>query len=168
MQVTLPNIISLLRAPLAVLFIYENTYTRLLVIFIAMLTDGIDGYIARKYGSTSMTGAILDPFMDKFFVSTVLIVLFKEQQITGFEALAMLSRDFSLCTFALYLALKNKWGTFQFQSIKWGKISTVMQFLVLSGLTLGKQFSASLYVLFMVFGCLAFFELLGIHEAKKT
>jgi CDP-diacylglycerol--glycerol-3-phosphate 3-phosphatidyltransferase len=168
MQVTVPNIISFLRAPLAVLFIYENTYVRLLVIFLAMITDGIDGYLARKYKSVSVTGAVLDPLMDKFFVSTVLIVLFKEQQISVFEALAMLSRDFSLCVFAIYLAMKNKWGSFQFQSIRWGKITTAMQFLVLSALTLGKQFSASLYVLFVVFGCLAFFELLGLHEAKKT
>jgi CDP-diacylglycerol--glycerol-3-phosphate 3-phosphatidyltransferase len=168
MQVTVPNIISLLRAPLAVLFIYENTYVRILVIFFAMITDSIDGYIARKYGTTSLTGALLDPIMDKFFVSTVLIVLFMERQITGFEALAMLSRDFSLCLFACYLAMRNKWGSFQFQAIRWGKITTAMQFLVLSALTLGKQFSASLYVLFMVFGCLAFFELLGLHEAKKS
>ena len=168
MQVTFPNIISLLRAPLAVLFIYENTYVRLLIIFLAMLTDGIDGYIARKYHVTSVTGAILDPIMDKFFVSTVLIVLFMEHQITVYQALAMLSRDFSLAAFACYLAMRNKWGSFQFQSIRWGKITTAMQFLVLSALTLGKQFSASLYVLFVVFGCLAFFELLNLNEAKKS
>lgn len=163
----LPNLISFLRAPLALLFIYDNTYLRLIVIFLAMITDGIDGYLARKYHSTSTTGAILDPIMDKFFVSAVLVVLFIEQQITGYEALAMLSRDFSLFVFALYIAMRNKWSSFQFQSIRWGKITTAMQFLVLSALTLGKQFSASLYVLFVVFGCLAFFELLSIHEAKK-
>jgi CDP-diacylglycerol--glycerol-3-phosphate 3-phosphatidyltransferase len=168
MQLTLPNLISLIRAPLALLFLYDNTYVRLLVIFLAMVTDGADGYIARKYQKTSTTGAVLDPIMDKLFVSTVLIVLFLENQITGFEALAMLSRDFSLCVFALYLAMRNKWGKFRFQSIIWGKITTAMQFLVLSALTLGKQFSASLYVLFVVFGCLAFFELLSMLEAKKA
>lgn len=168
MQITLPNIISLIRAPLAALFIYDNTYLRLIVIFLAMLTDGADGFIARKYNRVSTAGAILDPIMDKLFVSTVLVVLFVEHQITGFEALAMLSRDFSLCVFALYLAMRNKWGKFRFQSILWGKITTAMQFLVLSALTLGKQFSASLYVLFVVFGCLAFFELLSMLEAKKA
>jgi CDP-diacylglycerol--glycerol-3-phosphate 3-phosphatidyltransferase len=168
MQLTLPNFISLLRAPLAVLFIYENTYVRLLAILLAMVTDSMDGYLARKYGVTSVTGAILDPIMDKFFVSTVLIVLFMEHQISLYEAMAMLSRDFSLCAFAGYLALRNKWSSFKFKAIRWGKISTAMQFLVLSALTLGKQFSASLYVLFVVFGCLAFFELVSMNEAKKS
>jgi len=168
MQVTLPNLISLLRAPLALLFFYDNTTLRLIVIFLAMLTDSIDGYLARKYHATSITGAILDPIMDKLFVSTILVVLFMEHRITGYEAMAMLSRDFSLCLFALYLGLRNRWSSFKFQSIRWGKISTAMQFLVLSALTLGKQFSASLYVLFVVFGCLAFFELLGLNEAKKA
>lgn len=165
---TLPNIITLLRAPLALLFIIDNNYMRLVVILLAMITDSIDGFIARKYQMNSKFGAILDPIMDKLFVSTVLTVLFIEKRVTSLEVLAMLSRDFSLFIFAAYLALRNRWGKFQFQSIWWGKITTAMQFLVLSALTLGKQFSASLYVLFVVFGCLAFFELLSINETKKA
>jgi len=165
---TLPNFITFLRAPLALLFIIDDNYLRLVVILLAMITDSIDGFIARKYHCNSKFGAILDPVMDKFFVSTVLTVLFIEERVTALEVLAMLSRDFSLFLFAGYLALRNRWGKFQFQSIWWGKITTAMQFLVLSALTLGKQFSASLYVLFVVFGCLAFFELLNINETKKA
>ena len=62
------NTLSLLRAPLALLFLVEKPYLRLIAILLAMLTDSFDGYLARRSSSVTQLGTILDPAMDKFFV----------------------------------------------------------------------------------------------------
>jgi len=66
-MLTLSNALTFLRAPLALLFLSEVTALRIGAIIIAMVTDGIDGYLARRNSSVTKLGAILDPIMDKFF-----------------------------------------------------------------------------------------------------
>lgn len=159
MLMSIPNLISLLRAPLALLFLVENTTFRVALVFLAMITDGIDGFIARKYNQKSSLGAALDPAMDKFFVFFVLLILFIEKKISLPQALTMHSRDFFLCLFGLYLRMKGRWKKFQFRSIRWGKVTTALQFLVLIALCLGKSISWPVFTLFVVIGLFAFFEL---------
>ncbi len=159
---TVSNALSLLRAPLALLFSINNPIIRLLVVITAMLTDCIDGYVARKYQFASRIGAIIDPIMDKFFVFFSLFILVLESQIEYWQVLAMLSRDFFLCLFAIYLRFRGKWKTYQFQAIRWGKITTGLQFCVLMALAMQKKLPWSTYMLFIFFGILAFFELLQI------
>jgi CDP-diacylglycerol--glycerol-3-phosphate 3-phosphatidyltransferase/cardiolipin synthase len=50
------------------------------VIFIlAAITDGLDGYYARKLGQTSALGAFLDPVADKLMIAVVLVLLVEDQ-----------------------------------------------------------------------------------------
>ena len=59
---------SLSRAAFALAFLQENPIIRLLAILMAMLSDFLDGYIARKQKVTTQFGAVLGPVMVKFFV----------------------------------------------------------------------------------------------------
>lgn len=158
-MISLSNCLSFLRAPLAFLFLSDNTSLRLAAIIFAMLTDSIDGYLARKRKLTSKFGAILDPVMDKFFVYFVLSVFFFEGKIKIWEGCAMVSRDFFLCFFGICLLLVKKWKGFELRAIRWGKVTTAMQFLVLIGLTLNFVFPWYVFAGFVIFGALAFFEL---------
>lgn len=169
-MLSLSNSLSFLRAPLALLFLSENATLRITAIILAMFTDSIDGYFARKYASVSRFGAILDPAMDKFFVIFGLGVLFMEGKIEIWEGCAMISRDFFLCVFGVYLSLAGKWGEYELKSIRWGKISTALQFFVLIGLSLNFRFPWYLYAVFILFGALAFIELFKIakNSTKKT
>lgn len=158
-MLSLHNSLSFLRAPLAFLFLSENTTVRIAAILLAMLTDSIDGYLARRFKAVSRFGAVLDPAMDKFFVFFALTVLFLEGRLELWQGCAMISRDFFLVLFGILLGISGHWENYRFTSIRWGKVSTALQFLTLIGLTLSFRFSNYLYVIFILFGLLAFIEL---------
>jgi CDP-diacylglycerol--glycerol-3-phosphate 3-phosphatidyltransferase len=159
-MITISNSLSFLRAPLAFLFLQANPLIRLSAILLAMLTDCVDGYLARRTQSTSRFGAILDPAMDKFFVYFALFFLFLDGQVSLWEAAAMLARDGFLCLYGLLMMITNRWKLVVFRAIRWGKVTTALQFLVLIGLTFQVVFPWYLYATFFCVGALAFGELL--------
>ena len=69
----IPNAISLMRifliAPIILLFVDGEFGWALLLFVIAGLSDGIDGYIAKKYDWDTRLGAFLDPAGDKLLVA---------------------------------------------------------------------------------------------------
>lgn len=165
---TVSNGLSFLRAPLALLFLVDSVSWRITAIILAMISDSIDGYLARRYRSASQFGAILDPTMDKFFVFFGLGVLLMEGKLEMWQAGAMLSRDFFLCLFGIYLSLAGKWASYRFRAIRWGKVATALQFLILIGLTLNLSFPWFIYTLFILFGSLAFFELFQAKQEETS
>jgi len=164
----LSNSLSLLRAPLALLFLLESPTVRLIAILLAMLTDYIDGYLARKWHTTTRFGAVLDPAMDKFFVFFCLGVLVSEGRLLPLQGLMMISRDFALCLFGLYLSLSGLWPSYEFRAIRWGKITTALQFVVLIALTWGFNISWYLYAAFVAFATLALIELFQFKKSAST
>lgn len=161
------NGFSFLRAPLALLFIIENAFLRAFVILLAMLSDCIDGYLARRYHYTSRFGTALDPIMDKFFVYVALLVLFRSHQIALWQIGAILTRDCFLFIFMLYLRFLGNWKTFQLRSIRWGKITTASQFLILLAIVLKVKIPNFVYYFFILFGLFAFLELCQFAKKAK-
>jgi len=158
-MVTIPNILSLLRVPLALVFLQENPLYRALAIVLAMATDWLDGYLARRHRMTSRFGTVLDPLTDKFFVFVVLSTLIHEQRLNIWEAMAMLCRDFSVIIFGFYLALSGTLASYRFRAIWCGKITTTLQFFVLLGLTFQVPFPPFVFGSFILLGVLALGEL---------
>lgn len=130
-MLTLSNALTLLRLPAAFLFIVDNVYVRLGAILLAMLSDGLDGYFARKNKTVSQLGAALDPIMDKFFAFFALGILVATYQLSIWAMLAIISRDFFLFLFGVYLTVTKSWDKYEFRSIIWGKITTAAQLVVL-------------------------------------
>lgn len=102
--------------------------------------------------------------MDKFFVFFVVGILIHEGRIESWEAVALISRDFAVLIFGLYLTLRGSWSNFQFQSIWCGKITITLQFFVLIGLIFNLVIPIYIFWCFIVLGILALFELYFIEQ----
>lgn len=153
------NVLSLSRAGLALAFLQENPILRFLAIVLAMISDFLDGYIARRQKTTTQFGAILDPIMDKFFVFFAGGVFYLEGKLAAWQLCTLLSRDLSLCVFGLYLGMVKGWKGYECKAILWGKLTTALQFLVLSGLTFNLPIPTAVYLFFVAMAAFAFVEL---------
>lgn len=158
-MLTIPNLISLLRLPLAFLFLFPDPSIRMVAVVVAMISDCLDGFIARRYGQVSRWGTVIDPLADKFFAVIVLSILIHENTLTFSEASAMLSRDIALCFFGAYLLSSGQLGKYQFRAIFMGKITTALQFACFIALTLQISLPSYLYYGFVLLGLASFLEL---------
>jgi len=61
---------------------------------VAMATDWVDGWLARRSGAPSAMGSLLDPVADKVLVLSVLIVLADEDVFAGWMVAAIVAREF--------------------------------------------------------------------------
>jgi len=75
----LPNALSLLRllmaVPIALLVVYDESVLAMALFIAAGATDGIDGWLAKRYRWQSQLGGWLDPLADKALVLSVCIAL---------------------------------------------------------------------------------------------
>jgi CDP-diacylglycerol--glycerol-3-phosphate 3-phosphatidyltransferase len=98
---TISNLLSFFRLLLALplwflldnLYIDSVRYAVVLIGFIAAGTDFLDGYLARKYGETTVFGKIIDPLADKIIVGIVVVKLFLINQIPEYFFIAVIGRD---------------------------------------------------------------------------
>jgi len=79
MILTIPNLISFLRMTLipvfASLLFYGYGAAALAVFVVAGISDGVDGFIARRFDQQSELGTIIDPIADKLLMTTAFIIL---------------------------------------------------------------------------------------------
>ncbi len=70
----IPNIITVVRIllvpPIAWALLQQHFTLALLLFFIAGVSDGVDGFLAKHFGWTSRLGALLDPLADKLLLVT--------------------------------------------------------------------------------------------------
>jgi len=76
---TIPNVLSLMRIALipvfAVLYLQDEVYWSVLILFLSGVTDLFDGMIARKFNQITEIGKVLDPIADKLTQVTVVLCL---------------------------------------------------------------------------------------------
>jgi CDP-diacylglycerol---glycerol-3-phosphate 3-phosphatidyltransferase len=162
------NGISFLRAPLAFLFLYDDVFIRLLAVIGAMVTDGLDGYLARKCKVKSKFGAIIDPAMDKFFVFFAATVFLVSDKMLWWQMFLLLFRDFCLFGLGIYLWRKKLVHSLEIRSVKSSKLTTFVQFIVLMALCLNFIVPGYFYFVFVLLGLLALIEshshFVGVEE----
>jgi cardiolipin synthase len=76
---TVPNLLTFLRMaliPVFAILLYYGEFNWALVSFlVAGLSDGLDGFIARRFSQQSSLGLVLDPIADKLLMTTAFIAL---------------------------------------------------------------------------------------------
>lgn len=142
---TTANKITILRMLLIPLFVIETIYYvrtgnevhRLVAVLsfaVTAISDGVDGYIARRYKQISELGKILDPLADKMLlVSGIVLLSFNNapylRQIPLWLTGAILGRDLLLGIGAVVIRLVV--GKITVQPRLTGKVATVFQMLVI-------------------------------------
>lgn len=93
----IPNIISVIRIllviPTAVALWAHNYPQALVLMFIAGVSDAVDGAIARRFNWMSELGKALDPIADKLLVGVMILVFTVQGHLPLWVALIVLSRD---------------------------------------------------------------------------
>ena len=93
----LPNMITvarLLMTPLAVNMIVSHRFMEAFLIFVvAGISDGVDGFLAKRFKLTSELGAYLDPLADKALLTSIFITLAAIGVVTPALAILVVSRD---------------------------------------------------------------------------
>ena len=87
--------LTLARLPLAVVFalVVDQPRVALAVYAVAMLTDVLDGAVARRTGTTSQAGALLDGFLDKAFHVNAAWAMVLADWMPGWWMLCWFSRE---------------------------------------------------------------------------
>jgi cardiolipin synthase len=129
---TLPNFITLVRLaalPFFLLAIAEGRVGIALALFVAAgVSDGVDGYLARRFRMNSALGAYLDPIADKLLLMSSYLFLAVPSypavvKVPVWLAVLVISRDLLLLLVALLLILSGSRRRFPPSWL--GKVTTV-------------------------------------------
>jgi CDP-diacylglycerol--glycerol-3-phosphate 3-phosphatidyltransferase len=135
--VNLPNYITLTRIASIPLLIWilcsprfsdRNGERELLastVFILASITDGIDGYLARKRGQITTMGMLLDPLADKLLIAAAFVTLvqFNPALVPAWMAVVIIGREFLVSGLRSIAASEG----FTIQASELGKFKMLVQ-----------------------------------------
>jgi CDP-diacylglycerol--glycerol-3-phosphate 3-phosphatidyltransferase len=127
-------------------------FTAILIFLLASVSDGLDGYVARRYNQRSSLGIILDPIADKGLLLSGIITLsisnWSEDPDYGrFPAwfpVLIITRDAVILVGAAILHLLN--GRVHVKPHWTGKIATVLQMAAIGWVMLQLRFVPPIYL----------------------
>ena len=125
----LPNLFTLARLVLAPFIAYDILHGRygraIILLFAAGFTDVIDGFLARRFQSSTRVGAYFDPIADKILLSVIYVSLGVAGAMPWWMVAVVFGRDVLILAMAGYGLLFTSMR--KFPPSVWGKISTFFQ-----------------------------------------
>jgi CDP-diacylglycerol--glycerol-3-phosphate 3-phosphatidyltransferase len=128
-------------------------FTAIALFLIAAVSDGLDGYVARRYNQRSSLGVILDPLADKGLLLSGIITLSISNwsnidpdygRFPAWFPVLVISRDAVILVGAMILYLLN--GKVHVKPNWTGKVATVLQMVAIGWVMLQLRFLPLLYV----------------------
>jgi len=139
---TTPNVLTLCRIATVPLIVYLLQFTgpgasaaAAAVFFAATITDFLDGYIARSYGSGTNLGKFLDPLADKLIVMAALVMLAgmpRSPHVPAWIVVVLVSRELVITGLRAIAAVEGK----IIAADELGKYKMVLQCIAIQGLLL--------------------------------
>jgi len=137
-QVNLPNSITLSRIAAVPVLIWalspkfplhgihgEQEIFASAIFILASITDGVDGYLARRRGQITTLGMLLDPLADKLMVTTafILLVAYNPRIVPPWIAVLVIGREFLVSGLRSIASSEG----FTIEASDLGKLKTVIQ-----------------------------------------
>jgi cardiolipin synthase len=177
---TIPNLLTLLRIiiiPIAVYNIYiSNFYTALFLVFIAVITDGLDGFVARRFDQVSQIGKVIDPLADKLLVICGLSAIVINEDVDFSKILfgLIILREIYIVSGGIYLLIKSK--RFKIAPTIIGKLTAFSEFLMFILILLNEVSDkvgflvkiSSICVITMIIISIVQYSIIGLKYLKLT
>lgn len=128
------TVLRVLMIPFVIGFLLTGYTTVAFILFIvAVLTDALDGHLARKLNIITNFGKFMDPVADKLLVISSLIVFVELGKISSVAVIIIVSRELIISIFRAIAASEN----IVIAAANLGKIKTTMQFITTVVLFIG-------------------------------
>ncbi|MDA0830372.1 MAG: CDP-alcohol phosphatidyltransferase family protein [Burkholderiales bacterium] len=129
----LPNTITLgrlLSVPFLAIILSGHDYQLAFWFFLVLgFSDGLDGYVARRFNAVTTVGTILDPVADKLLVITCASILVWEGLLPLWIGIPLVLRDVVMLSVGL---LDSKLRDIRVVPNLWGKSHAALAFLVIA------------------------------------
>jgi cardiolipin synthase len=122
---TLANLVSVIRLMAIPVFLYLVIQDQLLAAFVllvaAVLTDFVDGLIARHMNQITRLGQFLDPLADRLFIAATVVALAIQGVVPWWFVVAVMLRDALLGVGGIVM---SRYGHATLPVKWWGKVAT--------------------------------------------
>lgn len=108
-------------------------YLAAVIFVLGAVTDGLDGYFARKNNQVTLLGKFMDPLADKILVSAALVVLVELGRLPGWIAVIIIGREFAVTGLRSVAAAEG----LVISASRLGKIKTVTQIVAIVAMFIG-------------------------------
>jgi CDP-diacylglycerol--glycerol-3-phosphate 3-phosphatidyltransferase len=132
---------------------YYFRFVALGIFMLGVVSDAVDGYIARKSQQHSKAGLVLDPLGDKLLLMSAFICLTLQSEFPLrfplWVTLIVISRDVIILLGALVVYMVKQ--DINISPTRWGKLTTIFQMSAVLGVLLQLHFSVILWWLAVFF-----------------
>jgi cardiolipin synthase len=129
----------LLVIPIAVTLTRRELAPCLILFLVAAVSDGVDGFLARRYGWQSAAGAFLDTVADKLLMAVLFVTLTSMGLVPWWLTMAVVGRDIVIVGGSL--AYRHWIGTVAIRPTPVSKLNTLFQLCFLAVVIARLQFS---------------------------
>ena len=169
----LANFLSIIRVFLAIPFVFileehslvnnsDTAWKVFFLLFLIVLSDVLDGYVARKMNQISNLGKLLDPIADKICLVIVMVFLIFDQGLPFLLFFLLLSiRDVYIIIIGLYLIHVQN---IVFQANKSGKYFMAVTTLMMASFVFRDTFNLSINVCWLLYVISLIFMVISGYE----